>query len=170
MQPRFHIVMFHPEIPHNTGAAGRLALATGSRLHLIKPLGFSLDEKHVRRTGLDYWAKVDLHVWDSLEELKQAAAPGAQFWYLSTKSTKFVISDNKWYLSTKAPRSHWDAVFHAGDYLVFGPESRGLPESMLREHADTALTIPMPGEGARSLNLSTAVAVVLYEGLRQTGI
>ena len=153
MQPRFHIVMFHPEIPHNTGAAGRLALATGSRLHLIKPLGFSLDEKHVRRTGLDYWAKVDLHVWDSLEELKQAAAPGAQFWYLSTK----------------APRSHWDAVFHAGDYLVFGPESRGLPESMLREHADTALTIPMPGEGARSLNLSTAVAVVLYEGLRQTG-
>ena len=120
----------------------------------IKPLGFSLDEKHVRRTGLDYWAKVDLHVWDSLEELKQAAAPGAQFWYLSTK----------------APRSHWDAVFHAGDYLVFGPESRGLPESMLREHADTALTIPMPGEGARSLNLSTAVAVVLYEGLRQTGI
>ena len=83
-----------------------------------------------------------------------AAAPGAQFWYLSTK----------------APRSHWDAVFHAGDYLVFGPESRGLPESMLREHADTALTIPMPGEGARSLNLSTAVAVVLYEGLRQTGI
>lgn len=102
MQPRFHIVMFHPEIPHNTGAVGRLALATGSRLHLIKPLGFSLDEKHVRRTGLDYWAKVDLHVWDSLEELKQAAAPGAQFWYLSTK----------------APRSHWDAVFHAGDYLV----------------------------------------------------
>ena len=72
MQPRFHIVMFHPEIPHNTGAAGRLALATGSRLHLIKPLGFSLDEKHVRRTGLDYWAKVDLHVWDSLEELKHA--------------------------------------------------------------------------------------------------
>ena len=108
----------------------------------------------VRRTGLDYWAKVDLHVWDSLEELKQAAAPGAQFWYLSTK----------------APRSHWDAVFHAGDYLVFGPESRGLPESMLKEHADTALTIPMPGEGARSLNLSTAIAVVLYEGLRQTGI
>lgn len=87
---------------------GRLALATGSRLHLIKPLGFSLDEKHVRRTGLDYWAKVDLHVWDSLEELKQAAAPGAQFWYLSTK----------------APRSHWDAVFHAGTiwFLDRNPE------------------------------------------------
>nr|WP_270588522.1 TrmH family RNA methyltransferase [Akkermansia muciniphila] len=103
MQPRFHIVMFHPEIPHNTGAAGRLALATGSRLHLIKPLGFSLDEKHVRRTGLDYWAKVDLHVWDSLEELKQAAAPGAQFWYLSTKrhvpiGMRFSTQGTIWFL------------------------------------------------------------------------
>lgn len=154
MQPRFHIVLFHPEIPHNTGAAGRLALATGSRLHLIRPLGFSLDEKHVRRTGLDYWAKVDLHVWDSLEELKQTAGLGARFWHLSTK----------------ARRSHWQADFRKGDYLVFGPESRGLPESMLKEQADAALTIPMPGEGSRSLNLSTAVAIVLYEGLRQTGI
>lgn len=151
MQPRFHIVMFHPEIPHNTGAAGRLALATNSRLHLIKPLGFSLDEKHVRRTGLDYWAKVDLHVWENLEALQQAAQPGARFWFLSTK----------------ARRTHWKADFRKGDYLVFGPESRGLPESMLTEHAETALTIPMPGEDSRSLNLSTAVAIVLYEGLRQ---
>lgn len=151
MPPLFNIVMFHPEIPHNTGAAGRLALATGSSLHLIKPLGFSLDEKHVRRTGLDYWANVDLHVWESLEDLKQAASPEARFWYLSTK----------------AARTHWEAEFRRGDYLVFGPESRGLPESMLKEHADTALTIPMPGAGSRSLNLSTAVAVVLYEGLRQ---
>ena len=170
MQPRFHIVMFHPEIPHNTGAAGRLALATGSRLHLIKPLGFSLDEKHVRRTGLDYWAKVDLHVWDSLEELKQAGVDVTVCIYHGGFENDLTTGAQFWYLSTKAPRSHWDAVFHAGDYLVFGPESRGLPESMLREHADTALTIPMPGEGARSLNLSTAVAVVLYEGLRQTGI
>ena len=154
MQPRFHIVMFHPEIPHNTGAAGRLALATGSRLHMVRPLGFSLDEKHVRRTGLDYWAKVDLCVWESLEELQQAADPGARFWYLTTK----------------ARRSHWDAELRAGDYLVIGPESRGLPESLLKEHADPALTIPMPGEGSRSLNLSTAVAIVLYEGLRQAGI
>lgn len=152
MQPRFHIVLFHPEIPHNTGAAGRLALATGSRLHLIKPLGFSLEEKHVRRTGLDYWEKVDLHVWDSLEELQQAASPEARFWYLSTKAT----------------RTHWEAAFRQGDYLVFGPESRGLPESMLKEQAPGTLTIPMPGEGSRSLNLSTAVAVVLYEGIRQT--
>lgn len=151
MQPRFNIVLFHPEIPHNTGAAGRLALATGSRLHLVKPLGFSLDEKHIRRTGLDYWASVDLCVWESLGELKQAAAREARFWYLSTK----------------AHRPHWEAEFRRGDYLVFGPESKGLPESMLKEHADMALTIPMPGAGSRSLNLSTAVAVVLYEGLRQ---
>ena len=153
MPPRFNIVMFHPEIPHNTGAAGRLALATGSRLHLVKPLGFSLDERHVRRTGLDYWEKVDLRVWENLEELQQNAGPEARFWYLSTK----------------AKRTHWEAEFRRGDYLVFGQESRGLPESMLKEHADAALTIPMPGEGSRSLNLSTAVAVVLYEGLRQTG-
>ncbi len=92
MQPRFNIVLFHPEIPHNTGAAGRLALATGSRLHLIKPLGFSLDEKHVRRTGLDYWEKVDLRVWNSLDELKQAAGPNARFHYLSTKAKKVPLA------------------------------------------------------------------------------
>lgn len=150
MTPAFHIVLYHPEIPHNTGAAGRLALATGSRLHLIKPLGFSLEEKHIRRTGLDYWAKVDLRVWDSLEELMASAGPDARFWFLSTK----------------AKTVHWDAEFRRGDYFVFGPESKGLPESMLREEMEHALMIPMPGEGARSLNLSTSVAIVLYEGMR----
>lgn len=150
MTPAFHIVLFHPEIPHNTGAAGRLALATGSRLHLIKPLGFSLDEKHVRRTGLDYWAKVDLRVWDSLEELIQESDPEARFWYLSTK----------------AKTDHWDASFQRGDYFVFGPESKGLPESLIHEKFAHALKIPMPGEGSRSLNLSTSVAIVLYEGMR----
>lgn len=150
----FHIVLFHPEIPHNTGAAGRLAVATGSRLHLIKPLGFSLDEKHIRRTGLDYWKHVDLHLWDSAEELEASAAPGARFWYLSTK----------------AKHSIWDAEIPLkdGDYLMFGPESKGLPERWIAAHPETALRIPMPGEHARSLNLSTAVAVMLYEGLRRT--
>lgn len=149
----YNIVLYHPEIPHNAGAAGRLAVATSSRLHLICPLGFSLDEKHVRRTGLDYWPHVDLHLWDSLEELEAAAEPGASFWYLSTKAT----------------HSIWDpsVPMKSGDYLVFGPESKGLPGSWLATHEDTALRIPMPGEHARSLNLSTAVAIVLYEGLRR---
>ena len=149
----FNIVLFHPEIPHNTGAAGRLAVATQATLHLIKPLGFSLDEKHLRRCGLDYWKFVDLKLWDSLEELEAAAAPGAHLWYLSTK----------------AARSIWDAELplHAGDYLVFGPESKGLPERWVFSHPETALRIPMPGEHARSLNLSTSVAIMLYEGLRR---
>ena len=149
----FNIVLFHPEIPHNTGAAGRLAVATESTLHLIKPLGFSLDEKHLRRCGLDYWQHVHLKLWDSLEELERAAAPEAHFWYHSTKAT----------------RSIWDATLplHAGDYLVFGPESKGLPERWVFSHPDTALRIPMPGEHARSLNLSTSVAIMLYEGLRR---
>ncbi len=149
----YNIVLHHPEIPHNTGAAGRLAVSTGARLHLIRPLGFSLDEKHVRRTGLDYWQYVDLHVWDSLEELEAAAESTARFWYLSTKSQ----------------RSIWDESLpmNDGDYFVFGAESKGLPASWIAARPDTALRIPMPGDQSRSLNLSTAVAVVLYEGLRR---
>lgn len=147
----FHLVLFHPEIPHNAGAAGRLAVATGARLHLIEPLGFSLDEKHVRRTGLDYWQYVDLRVWKDLDELKAAADPGARFWYLSTKATA----------------AYWDAPIADGDYFVFGPESRGLPESLLRAHPEETLRIPMPGPRARSLNLSTSVGIVLYEGMRR---
>ena len=149
-----HIVLYHPEIPHNTGAAGRLAVATRSRLHLIRPLGFSLEDKHVRRCGLDYWQYVDLHLWDSLEELTASAAPGANFWYLSTK----------------AHHGIWEPSLplNDGDYLVFGPETKGLPQSFISTHPDTALRIPMPGEHARSLNLSTSIAIVLYEGLRRT--
>ena len=154
MEPNFHIVLFHPEIPHNTGAAGRLALATASRLHLIKPLGFSLDEKHVRRTGLDYWAKVDLHVWDTIEDLQASAEPDARFWYLTTKVNS----------------THWETSFRRGDYLVFGPESKGLPASIIQSNKSTAITIPMPGEGSRSLNLSTAIAITLYEGIRQISL
>lgn len=149
----FHIVLYHPEIPHNTGAAGRLTVATGARLHLIKPLGFSLEEKHVRRTGLDYWKHVDLHLWDSLAELEASAAPGSRFWYLSTKATHGI----------------WEPSLplHDGDYFVFGPETKGLPESWITEHPETALKIPMPGEHARSLNLSTSIAIMLYEGMRR---
>ncbi len=149
----FNIVLHHPEIPHNTGAAGRLAVSTGTKLHLIRPLGFSLDEKHIRRTGLDYWQHVDLKLWDSLDELTRAAAPEARFWYLSTKSDRCIWDE--------------DLKITPGDYFVFGAESRGLPESWIQQHRDTALRIPMPGDQSRSLNLSTAVAIMLYEGLRR---
>ena len=108
----------------------------------------------MRRCGLDYWQYVDLHLWDSLEELTDSAAPGANFWYLSTK----------------AHHGIWEPSLplNDGDYLVFGPETKGLPQSFISTHPDTALRIPMPGEHARSLNLSTSIAIVLYEGLRRT--
>jgi len=148
----FHIVLVEPEIPHNAGAAGRLALATGSTLHLIEPLGFSLDDKHVRRTGLDYWQDVKLHVWKSLADLLESAErSGASCWFLSTKATA----------------TPWRAAFRAGDYIVFGRETKGLPEDTIRLAGNRALRIPMVPGGTRSLNLSTAVAIVLYEALRQ---
>ncbi len=149
----FHIVLVHPEIPHNAGAAGRLALATGSTLHLIEPLGFSLDDKHVRRTGLDYWQDVKLHVWPTLDDLRLAADPSAGLWFLSTK----------------ASTTPWQADFKPGDYLVFGRETKGLPEPLIAAAGDHALRIPMQPGGTRSLNLSTAVAIVLYEAVRQQG-
>ena len=147
----FHIVLVHPEIPHNAGAAGRLALATGSTLHLLEPLGFSLDDKHVRRTGLDYWQDVKLRVWPTLDDLRIAADPAAGFWFLSTK----------------ASATPWQADFQAGDYLVFGRETKGLPEPLVAAAGDHALRIPMQPGGTRSLNLSTAIAIVLYEAVRQ---
>ena len=147
----FHIVLVAPEIPHNAGAAGRLALATDSTLHLVKPLGFSLDDKYVRRTGLDYWKDVKLRVWESLDELEGNAGPQARFWFLSTR----------------ADRSPWTTSFQPGDYLVFGRETKGLPEELVQAAGDRALRIPMAPGGTRSLNLSTAVAIVLYEAVRQ---
>ncbi len=147
----FHIVLFEPEIPHNAGAAGRLALATDSTLHLVKPLGFSLDDKHVRRTGLDYWKDVNLKVWENFADLRAAALPSATFWFLTTK----------------AQRSPWKAAFAPGDYLVFGRETAGLPEEIVASAGENALRIPMAPGGTRSLNLATSVAIVLYEATRQ---
>jgi len=147
----FHVVLVAPEIPHNAGAAGRLVLATGSVLHLVKPLGFSLEDKYVRRTGLDYWQDVDVRVWESLDELAAAAAPNSRFWYLSTK----------------ARSSPWSVAFQPGDYLVFGCETKGLPPEVVESAGDSALCIPMKPGSTRSLNLSTAVAITLYEAVRQ---
>ena len=147
----FHIVLIEPEIPHNAGAAGRLALATGSTLHLVEPLGFSLEDKYVRRTGLDYWQDVKLCVWKSFEELQAAAEASSRFWFLSTKATG----------------SPWQAAFQPGDYLVFGRETRGLPENLITQAGDHALRIPMVPGSTRSLNLATAIGIVLYEAARQ---
>jgi tRNA (cytidine/uridine-2'-O-)-methyltransferase len=144
-----HVVLVEPEIPPNTGNIARLCLAAGARLHLVEPLGFSLDEKALRRAGMDYWDQCDVHVWPSFDALRAEAA-GARFYFFTTK-TKQV---------------YWDASFADGDHLVFGRETRGLPESLLAAHAPDCLTIPQQ-PAARSLNLATAAGIALYEALRQ---
>jgi tRNA (cytidine/uridine-2'-O-)-methyltransferase len=145
-----HVVLHEPEIPHNTGAVGRLCLATGARLHLIEPLGFSLDDKHLKRAGLDYWREVDVRRWPDFASCRAAATAQAVFYFLTTKAT----------------RLHWDQSFTAEDtYLVFGRESRGLPETMLQ--ADPAHCVKIPMRDTRSLNLATSVGIVLYEAMRQ---
>jgi len=148
-----HIVLYQPEIPHNTGAVGRLCLATGARLHLIKPLGFSLEDKYLKRSGLDYWPEVDVHVWESWEDMHAQAEAAAQFFYVEVQGT----------------RPHWEADFTPAEdvYLVFGPETRGIPPELMQTQPERVLRIPMLG--TRSLNLATAVAISLYEAVRQRG-
>ena len=146
----FNVVLIEPEIPPNTGNIARLCLATKSRLHLVKPLGFSVDDRRLRRAGMDYWHQVDVQYWKSIAEFEIATQPPVR----------------RFLLTTKSERRYWDAKFREGDYLVFGRETKGLPEYFLLAHADNCLTIPMAPE-ARSLNLATAVAVVLFEGVRQ---
>jgi tRNA (cytidine/uridine-2'-O-)-methyltransferase len=147
----FHVVLVHPEIPPNTGNVIRLCATTGAQLHLVEPLGFSLDEKALRRAGMDYWHLCDVKRWSSLAEL-QASEPTPRYFYFTTKASKV----------------YWDEAFQDGEFLVFGRESRGLPESLLRENAEACLTIPMQPE-ARSLNLATSVGIALYEAKRQIG-
>ena len=152
MKP-FNIVLIEPEIPPNTGNIARLCAATGTVLHLVGKLGFSLDDRYLKRAGLDYWEYVSLQLWPDLEAL-QAAAPEGCFYYLSTK----------------VERSYLDAGFQPGDYIVFGKETKGLPEELLQANPETSFTIPMPSEHVRSLNLSTSAGIVLYEALRQSGM
>ena len=149
-----HVVLVTPEIPHNTGAIGRLCLATGARLHLVKPLGFSIEDRQVKRAGLDYWKEVDLKIWESWEQLEQSIAEGVGVYFLTTK--------------TKSP--HWEMTFRDGDYLVFGPVTKGLPETLLEKNKEQCLTIPMKEDSTRSLNLATSAGIVLYEAVRQVGI
>ena len=145
----FNVVLVEPEIPPNTGNIGRLCLATGSTLHLVKPLGFAIDDRTLKRAGLDYWKEVDVQLWDSLEQLQTAQGPDARFFFLTTKSK----------------RVYYDVAFKPRDFLVFGRETKGLPEPLLKAHAEQLLTIPM--RGTRSLNLATAVGIVLFEAMRQ---
>jgi tRNA (cytidine/uridine-2'-O-)-methyltransferase len=150
----FNVVLVEPEIPPNTGNVGRLCLGAGARLHLVKPLGFSIDDKTLKRAGLDYWADVKLTVWDSWEQLRAAQSAEARFFYLTTK----------------AKRAYWDAEFQRDDFLVFGRETKGLPEPLLAANPDYCLTIPMQPGSTRSLNLATSVGIVLYEGIRQLSV
>ncbi len=145
-----HVALYKPEIHPNTGNIARLCAANCLPLHLVGALGFRIDERSVRRAGLDYWPYVDLRLEDSLEEL-QADIPHARFFYFSAR----------------AERPFTDIVYRVGDCLVFGPESTGLPEELLRAHWERALTIPMRSIRVRSLNLSTAVGIAVYEVLRQ---
>ncbi len=144
-----HIVLIEPEIPGNTGNIARLCAGTGIDLHLVRPLGFSTDDKHLKRAGLDYWHLVKVHYHDSFQEVQEAYQ-----------------GHNFYFCSTKAAQPYTDIAFQKDDMLVFGKESAGIPEPILKAHWDHTIRIPMR-EGARSLNLSNAVAVVAYEALRQ---
>ena len=145
----FNVVLVEPEIPPNTGNIGRLCLATRSTLHLVQPLGFDIDDRTLQRAGLDYWKEVDVRLWASFAELQAAQAVTARYFFLTTKTQ----------------RAYHDEAFRPGDFLVFGRETKGLPEPLLKANASQLLTIPM--HGTRSLNLATAVAIVLFEAVRQ---
>jgi tRNA (cytidine/uridine-2'-O-)-methyltransferase len=146
-----NVVLVEPEIPPNTGNVARLCAATQATLHLVGPLGFRLDDKTLKRAGMDYWEHVTWKYWDSLDALRSEAPKDARFYYVTTKSKRPYTQ----------PRYQW------GDYLVFGRETAGLPKSLLDANPGTTITIPMFHPQARSLNLATAVAIVLYEAVRQ---
>lgn len=150
--PDFSIVLVRPEIPHNTGAIGRLCVGLGVKLHLIRPLGFHLDDQSVARAGLDYWPYLDLQVHDTWEEYLAAAKPTRIF-----------------FLSTHGERSLYECAFGKGDALVFGNESSGLPKAFYERYRESLFKIPMPGEHARSINLANAVSIAAYECYRQIG-
>lgn len=151
----FSIVLHEPEIPNNTGNIGRTAIATGCDLHLIHPLGFDTSEKALRRAGLDYWPRLaprEHASWQAYEEASSRARPG--------------LPPRRWFFTTKSSRSVYDIPFELGDHLVFGKETKGLPDAMLEQYRDCLVTFPMvPGE--RSLNLATAVCAAIYIGLGQ---
>lgn len=147
-----NVVLVEPEIPPNTGSIARLCAATSTPLHLVAPLGFKIDDKHLRRAGLDYWKYVDVRLHESWED------------FLRKHGGKHIL-----YFSKRAKESYTKARYQDENFLVFGPETRGLPQELLNANEDRAYRIPMMGQGVRSLNLSNAVSIVLYEALRQLG-
>jgi len=146
-----HVVLYQPDIPQNTGNIGRTCVAVGAKLWLIRPLGFRLDEKHLRRAGMDYWPLLDWEACDSWQEVRSKIPEG-----------------NVWCLTKTATRLVWDAPFEKGDILLFGSETRGLPASILEEQPSRNLKLPMREE-VRSLNLASTVNTVVYEAVRQFG-
>ena len=146
----FNIVLVEPEIPQNAGNIARTCAATGTALHMVRPFGFEISDKYLKRAGLDYWHLVNISYYDSFAEL-QEKHKGARFFYFTTKGR----------------HRHSDVKFQDGDFLVFGKETKGLPEELLMQHEEECLRIPMYSE-ARSLNLSNSVAIAVYEALRQT--
>ena len=148
----FNIVLVEPEIPQNAGNIARTAAVTGCKLHLVRPLGFEVSDKYLKRAGLDYWHLVDIFYYDSIEDVMD----------------KFYNGKNFWFFSTKAKHIHSDVQYKDGDFLVFGKETKGLPEDLLGAHYDECVRLPMREE-TRSLNLSNSVCVGVYEALRQQG-
>ncbi len=147
----FHIVLVHPQIPNNTGAIGRLCVNAGAKLHLIRPIGFDISEKAVRRAGLDYWHKLDLTVWDDIDAFLAKSGVNADNIHLAT---------------TKTDTPYFEATFKEGDFILFGSETEGIPEDVLDSFKEKNITIPMTKEG-RSLNLAISCGIVLYEAIRQ---
>lgn len=147
----FNIVLIEPEIPNNTGNIGRLALATGSHLHLVKPFGFELDDKRLKRAGLDYWQHLSVTIYESIDE------------FLSTYKDEKMV-----FFSSHGDKNHWSIAFEDGLFLVFGKESVGLSQEITKNNSEKLYKIPLYSEHVRSLNLANAVGIVVYEGLRKT--
>ena len=153
MAVKFNIVLVEPEIPQNTGNIGRICVSTECRLHLIKPYGFILDDKHLRRAGMDYWQHLDVTEYENWDD------------FLSRNPDAEMV-----FFSTKGDRSYWDVDYRDNLYLVYGSESKGLPLDFYERYAEQLCTIPMPGTHSRSLNLANSVALGIYEGLRQAEV
>ncbi len=147
----FNVVLVSPQIPQNTGSIGRICVNTDATLHIVKPICFQIDDKSVKRAGLDYWDLLDLRVWESLDEFLEANGDKIERFFFAT---------------TKSDKPYFEVEYKKGDFLFFGGESTGLPMELMKKRWDNAVTIPM-GRNGRSLNLSVSVGIVLYEAIRQ---